>query len=230
VSRTVGRLQTGIIEELENLKRCPNCHEIIGSQIETCPFCNQAVGNHSQDARVAQAPPFPDPLTTVLRQGETVLWTGTPSPGIRFHIQGIFSLVFYAVIAIIAFIFRTTSDAVSCFAAWAVLLLLFYTGYLLLVDPIRRQKTSYEVTNQRIIIKSSFISQSVRPVELYSVKNLSRKIHKDGTGTIFFDKVSFLKGSSFPPYQLAPVFEFVCEPNKVYNIIEKARAVSKQPA
>ena len=174
---------------------------------------------------------IPNPLTTVLRQGETILWTGIPDPGIRFHFLGVVSLVFYAAIAIIAFIFlfRTTSDAVSCFAGEAVLLLVFNTGYLLFVDPIRRQKTSYEVTNQRVIIKSSFISQSVRPVELCSIKNLGRKIYKDGTGTIFLDKFSWLRGSTFPPYQLSPIFEFIEEPNKVYDIIEKARAFSKQP-
>ena len=210
------------------MKTCPNCHEIIGSQIETCPFCNQAIGNHSEDARIAQDLSSPNPQTTVLRQNETILWTGIPNPGIRFHIQGIISLVFYATIAIIAFTLRTTSDAASCFSVNAVLLTLFYTGYLFFVDPIRRQKTSYEVTNQRIIIKSSFISLSARQVELNSIKNISRTIYKDGTGTIIFDKESWLRGSSFPPYRLSPVFEFIVEPNMVYDIIEKARAFSKQ--
>jgi hypothetical protein len=166
----------------------------------------------------------PNPMSINLRREETILWSGNPNPGIKFHPRGIIALGFWSLITIITIVIHAVNHVSLCFVLYSILFTLFNTTCLLLVDPIRRQKTSYLVTNQRIIIKSSFISQSVRPVELNSIKKINRIIYRDGPGTIIFDKDSWRNRSSFPPYYLSPVFEFIDEPERVYAIIENARA------
>jgi hypothetical protein len=165
-----------------------------------------------------------NPTTINLVKGETVLWTGTPNPGIRFHPRGFFTMGFWSLLIIFAIFIRTIDETFYYFVVPFTLVTLFHITYLLFIDPIRRKKTNYLVTNQSIIIKSNFISQSVRTVRLNSINNINLNVYRDGTGTIIFDKVTWRDRSSLPPYHLSPVFEFIDEANKVYAIIENARA------
>ncbi|MBN1538160.1 MAG: hypothetical protein JW908_15590 [Anaerolineales bacterium] len=168
---------------------------------------------------------FPNLIPTSINLGkdETILWIGNPNPGIKFHPRVIAAFGLWTLLTIIAVFIRSINGTFFYFVMSFILVTLFNIAYLLLVDPIRRQKTRYLVTNQRIVIISNFISQSIRQVRLNTINDVNLKVYRDGTGTIIFDKFSWRDRSSLPPYHLLPVFEFIEEPDNVCNIIEKAR-------
>jgi len=162
-------------------------------------------------------------LNAITKSGETVLWTGSPASRIRLPTINTIPLYFSGFIVIVFF---ALSLIRPIFLLWAVpggvTIVIYIIVYLLI-----RATIIYRVTNQRIIIFSNFMSQSIRQINVEDIKEVELQNHHDDTGTITFDKKSWsslLYWSPNPTSSLLPPrFESINAPNEVYKIIQKIR-------
>jgi hypothetical protein len=162
-------------------------------------------------------------LNAITKSGEIVLWTGSPTFGIRLPTINTIPLYFSSFIVVVFFALSITRPIFLLWAVPGALTVVIYIIVYLLI----RARIIYRVTNQRIIIFSNFMSQSIRQINVESIKEIELQNHHDDTGTITFDKKSWLSLFYWSPNPtsslLPPRFEFINAPNEVYKIIQKIR-------
>jgi len=97
-----------------------------------------------------------------------------------------------------------------------------------LVDKAQREKTTYGVSNERVIIKSGLFSSTVKSLNLRTLSDITLKERKDGSGMITFGAsnpmFSMFEGMNWWPgtsqYQ-SPAFDSIPEAKKVYDLIRQ---------
>ena len=174
-----------------------------------------------------------DSSTPSLLPGERVLWAGQPSSGIVFTPMDRFLIPFSLLWAGFAVFWNASvwlSDAPIFFRLWGLPFLL--AGAYIAVgrffhDRHFRRKTSYRVTDKRIIIDRAGRSQKSLDVRRLPQIELSERA--DGTGTIRFGTSPNMFGANglsiwSPALDPTPQFVRIERARNAYDIIQRAAA------
>ena len=97
-------------------------------------------------------------------------------------------------------------------------------------DIIRRRKTSYGMTGDRVLILSGVFSRELKSIQPRAVSEISLTMHSDGTGTIVFGTPLPGRAGAYRGWPggrwTPPAFEFIDTPQDVHRLIvemQKAR-------
>ena len=176
-------------------------------------------------------------IQSELGDGERLLWSGKPRRGIVFRSFDVFMIPFSLVwtgFVVLAVVRAVTSDA-PLFPALCSVLFILAGSYLVfgrfIIDSKRRGKTSYGITDQRVIIISGVFSRRVESLNLRTLSDLSLNQKRDKSGTITFGPGQATSWMwwwyGFPPYSgighSASVFEMIENAKDVYNLIRDAQ-------
>jgi hypothetical protein len=122
--------------------------------------------------------------------GERLLWAGHPRRGLRLSAMDIFAIPFTFVWCAFAIFWERSvlaSNASPFFVLWGapfVAMGVYMVVGRFFVDAVRRRKTTYGLTSNRIIIVSGSMSRQVKSIELPSLGEISMSERGDGSGTI----------------------------------------------
>ena len=95
------------------------------------------------------------------------------------------------------------------------------------IDALVRSRTTYGVTNERILIVSTFFGRRVRTIGLATLGDVSMTQRDDGSGKIIFGPappfgLTFGRGSRGNRYS-PPSFEMIQDVRSVYQLIVSAK-------
>ncbi|MCS6917488.1 MAG: hypothetical protein RMK52_05085 [Chitinophagales bacterium] len=175
-----------------------------------------------------------DPLRQVflpyLKEGETILWTGSPKRGHLLRDADIilipFSIIllgFAGIIDYIVIAYRASLPyqviAVS-FAAAGI----YMAGIRFIRDYYRRKHICYCITNQRVL-RLSGRRRKLVTLPLRNIERLDKSEEKDGSGFILFGNTNplwpWLFGKFYFASQPLPGLELIPEVNRVFVLLEK---------
>ena len=152
----------------------------------------------------------------VPQSGEELLFTGHPSwrsmPG--FHAKGVLLAVLIGVIA--GLLSAAVSGKVQLLAVIAAVLAVFVA--VAVTGLIRRLRTTYTITNQRLTIETGLLSRELHETRLDRVQNVnSRQSMLErmlGVGTVDFDTAG---GAAF-----SFSFRGVAHPRRIVRTVDRA--------
>lgn len=169
-----------------------------------------------------------------LPSGERLLWSGQPKQGFTFRSDDWYmipvSLLWMGFV--IAWEVRSVSRASTCFALWGlpfILIGLYLMFGRFLYDNVRRRRTYYALTNERIIIVSGISTRNVKSLDLRGLTEVNLTQTTGGRDTITFGPliptVWFGSGYSRSTAQQAtsPQFEMINNAREVYEQIRRAQ-------
>jgi len=174
-------------------------------------------------------------ITQELGPSERLLWAGRPSRGIQFRGSDVFLIPFSILWCGFAIFWESgvlTTNAPFFFKLWGipfVLIGLYFVFGRFIADSMQRGKTFYGVTNERIIIVSTFLRCKTKSLNLRTLTDISLTEKSDRTGSITFGAMpafySWFGGSSWPGMgqQSVPTFDMVDNVRMVYGIINDAQ-------
>jgi hypothetical protein len=165
---------------------------------------------------------------------EKLLWSGQPGRGLALRSGDIIMIPFSMVWGGFAIFWESIAIRSNAAFMWLwgipfVLVGLYMIVGRFFVDAWQRERTTYGVTSERIIIISNFINRKVKSVNLRSLPEMTLDQKSDGSGTITFGAVD--KVLRWDPNGVAgrrsrsvsPRFEMLEDAKKVYEIIREAQ-------
>jgi hypothetical protein len=174
-------------------------------------------------------------ITRELNSGERLIWTGRPGQGLIFRprdvIPGVFGIVWTAfVLAGLVSSVRSNKYAPPI----GILALFLAIGFYLvagrfLVDALRRAKTSYGVTNERVLIISGIFQRTVKSLNLRTLSDITLRERRDQRGSISFggsaEWLWFMSGIDVwvPGAGDSKSFEYIRNAKQVYEQIRGAQ-------
>ena len=139
-------------------------------------------------ASIGATPPAPR-----LRPGETLLWSGQPKQGLHLRVHDVglipFSIMWCGFAVVWTYnVFH--SNAPIFMKIWGVPFVLIGL-YLLVgrffVDAHVRQRISYGLTDQRVIVLGGLWRSRMASHSLSKLDRIELAEHRDGTGTVYLD-------------------------------------------
>jgi len=177
-------------------------------------------------------------LERELSAGETLLWNGRPRQGLVLRAADAFLIPFSLLWAGFAFFWEIgvmTSGAPFFFMLWGIPFLIvgaYITVGRFFVDAYIRSKTSYGVTNERILIIAGLVSRTVKTLPLQTLGEIALQQYADGSGTITLGPnlpfAAWYRGFAWPgmDQRLSPAFERIPDAKHVYDLIRQAQRPS----
>jgi Bacterial PH domain len=180
---------------------------------------------------------IPDDIRRELTPGEQVLWSERPRQGLILRSGDSFGIPFSVFWA--GFVFYWMHSAMSMgaplpfllFGSAFVMVGIYVTVGRFLVDAVRRGKTSYALTNERVLIVTGIWGRRVKSIELKGIGDLSLSERKEGWGTISLGPQAPLTwmletNASWPGIEerLGPRFELVPNVRQVFELIRSTRS------
>jgi hypothetical protein len=182
-------------------------------------------------------------MTTIefpLDRGERLLWAGTPRHGVVFRASDLFQVPFSLLWAGFALFWNLSvwaSDAPVFFRLWGLPFLVvgaYVSVGRFWVDARRRARTTYGVTDRRVVIASGVFTPALKSLDLQTLSDVTLAERPDGAGTITFGAGSMLTGmyagTPWPGMTQPPAFELIPDARRVYTIVRDAQAASRAPA
>ena len=172
-------------------------------------------------------------FTKELGPGETILWAGRPSGGIRFHGYDLFLIPFTLVWAGGALqVFGPIRDGAPLPFTLAGGLFLAVGAYAtvgrFVYDAWRRSRTRYALTNERAIILSGGLNRSISSVPLRTLPGMTLQERRAGVGTVVFgseEGSGWMAGWPKGNQQSSPRFELIPDPRQVYEQAREAQGM-----
>ncbi|PCJ96109.1 MAG: hypothetical protein COA50_07980 [Flavobacteriaceae bacterium] len=167
-------------------------------------------------------------LRPYLDNTETLLWTGIPKQGITLKKNDILMIPFSLMWGGFAFFWETSvllTDSPLLFKLWGIPFVLVGCYMIFgrfIYDSDNRKKTSYGITENRILIKSGVFKSSVKSLHIKTLSNITLSEKEDGTGTITFGPENGPRGgaTSFSGFgvnkKMSPSLEMIKNVRKVY--------------
>ena len=183
---------------------------------------------------------LPSEITLALHldPGENLLWSGQPCRGIRLRALDIFLIPFSLVwcgFAIFWEVSVVNSGAPFILKLWGVLFVcfgLFFVFGRFILDARNRARTTYGVTNERILIVSGRYSRQIKSLPLRTLTEVSFSQRSNGRGTLTFGSAPFMNGflqaSSWPGTgrYSPPSFDLIDGAKEVYDVIRHAQSAA----
>ena len=170
-----------------------------------------------------------------LGAGERVLWIGQPKSGLKLRRSDALMIPYSLLWAGFAVFWEAVaigSHGPLIFMIWGipfVLVGIYFTVGRFFVDAAIRAKTSYGVTNQRIVIIYGLLSRKVTSLPLRNLQEIGFKQRSDGSGTItFYPSVPFswlYRKFSWPgmDQRMGPGFYMLPHAKPVYDLIQQTQ-------
>lgn len=186
-----------------------------------------AYGNNGQIAAF-------DVVQPELSRDEKLLWAGQPSGGIRLQPEDIISIPFSLVWAGFAFFWEFTvftTGAPFFLKLWGIPFVLigcYMVFGRFVLDAIQRKHTYYGVTNQRVVIITTWLSKNIQSIMLPNLPDITLRLRGESKGTITFGSTPFgalfSSRTSWPGARRAmpPAFNMIPGAREVYDIIKQA--------
>jgi hypothetical protein len=183
-------------------------------------------------------------VSSQLDSNERLLWAGKPRGGIRLRGQDAFLIPFSLLWGgfMIFWMFMAWKGSSKAHYPGARAFPLFGVPFVLIglylifgrffADARMRARTSYGVTNERVIIISGLFSQQTKSLQLRTLTDVSLTQRADGSGTITFGPLlpmnAFFSGGGWPSagHYAPPAFEMIDSAKEVYDIIRRAQNTS----
>ena len=175
-----------------------------------------------------------------LDRGERLLWAGVLRQGLILRASDAFVIPFSLLWGGFALFWNVgvwTADTPLFFRLWGLPFLVigaYITVGRFWVDARRRARTTYGVTDQRIIIASGAFTPSLKSLNLRTLADVTLNQRPDGSGTITFGPTtygsSFNAGMSWPGAVQPPSFEMIPDAKRVYDIVREAQSAPRAPA
>lgn len=173
-------------------------------------------------------------VQTELQSGEKLLWSGKQQSGIRLRRSDAFQIPFSVMWGGFAIFWEASvfsTGAPFLFKLWGipfVLVGLYLIFGRFIFDAKSREKTTYAVTNQRIIIVSELWGRKIKSLNLHKLPELTLEEKSAGNGTITFGSVTpynAWNNSSWPGNQQTqlPSFEMISNARQIYNLIQETQ-------
>ncbi len=171
-------------------------------------------------------------ISRELSAGERLMWAGRPRCGIRFQSSDIVALPFsllwgggvffwegMALRSNAPFFFRLVGLP---FVLWGLHLI---AGRFWLDAEIRR-RTSYGVTDHRVIMVSGLFRRRIRTLDIRFLGNISLRERPDRSGSIVFGPSAWLGPVVWvgPGRREQPAFVMIDDVREVYDIIRRLQA------
>jgi hypothetical protein len=170
-----------------------------------------------------------------LIDGEHVLWAGVPPRGLRLQRQDVLLIPFGLFLATFAFgweylvMSRGSPFFLPLFGLPFVAAALYLLVGRFIVAARHRARTTYGLTDQRVLIVSGGSARRVQSLPLRSLSDVSMLERSDGTGTILLgrlpDALGFAPGARFrdPRWMWPPYFERIPNARAVLQEIQASR-------
>lgn len=171
-----------------------------------------------------------------LDRGERQLWAGVPRQGLLLRPSDVGDIPFSLLwVGVTYFWMRgVTHDGNWLFAIFGIPFV--GMGFFLLVgrfwgDAWQRARTTYAVTNDRIIINTGGFRPTSKSLTLRLLSDVSLEERKDGSGTIIFGppRRGVAAFTSVRPKGAReyPAFEMIPDARRVYALIREAQRVEQ---
>lgn len=133
---------------------------------------------------------FQSELRKYLDKDENLLWTGKPRAGIIFRLSDIFVIPFSVLwcgFAIFWVVGASKGSVVfALFGVPFVIAGLIFVFGRFIIDAKQRENITYGLTENRVLIKSGFLSRNIRSLNIKTLSDIELIEKNDGTGTILF--------------------------------------------
>ncbi len=168
-------------------------------------------------------------LSQYLQSGEHLLWTGRPLTGFLLRRADVFKIPFSILWGGIAFaweIIAYSLDAPLFFLLFGVPFVLvgvYIIAGRFFVDMLRRSKTIYGLTDQRVLIHSGIVHQTLDALPVRALPETTLSVRPDGRGTITFGPTNILAEMKFSiawrgdKRVTVPMFELIENASAVYQ-------------
>ena len=168
-----------------------------------------------------------------LSAGERLLWSGQPRSGLMLRTEDLFLVPFSLLWGGFAIFWEVSafgSEGPFFFKLWGVPFVLI--GLYLIVgrffwDAFVRSRTSYGLSDQRVIILATPFGKKLTTLSLRALPEITLAERADGSGTIQFGRatpgVSRLSGTAWPGIEPPPSFEAIENAKHVYELIRQAQ-------
>ena len=179
-----------------------------------------------------------DPQQAMTRQldpGEKLLWSGEPRQGLVLRAADAFLIPFSLLWCGFAVFWETmaiASGAPFLFALWGVPFVLMGLHVVVgrfFVDARVRARTSYALTDRRVIIVSGLFTPTIRTLALRTLGEITLEEKSDGTGTITFGPTHpaarHMRGLAWPgasQFQ-SPAFDMIRSVASVHRLVRDAQ-------
>jgi hypothetical protein len=166
---------------------------------------------------------------------ERCLWKGHPPHGLMFRSQDIFQVPFSVAWCGFAIFWEVsvakTSNAPSFFLLWGagfVAVGLYFVFGRFIADAMNRARTSYGVTDRRILIVSGITNRRVKSLALQGLSEIELQEKANGRGTITFGPQPGFAGNwgrGWPGGNryAAPAFENIDGARQVYDLVRRTQ-------
>jgi len=187
----------------------------------------------------------PDPKVVFreeLLKREEIVWFGQPDPSVIFSKADILIVPFsflWAGFAFFAFGFILVATILASPAALIALIIagpmavvgLYITIGRFFYKKWIKRRTHYAVTDHRVLALTLGLTRRLEALELNSIPAISRSIHPDGTGTLWFGNAPWwlmLFGNSSmellaPSGSVPVVFYDIRDAARVYELVNRMR-------
>lgn len=164
---------------------------------------------------------------------ERLLWSGAPATGLMIRRSDAVGIPFSILWTAFAIFWETAvlkSNGPLIMKLWGIPFIL--VGLYMVVgrfffDAWQRARTTYGLTNERVIIISNSFSRSVKSLNLRTLTDITLDQNSEESGTIIFGEAN---KTSWTPDWIGkrrqpdpPSFEMIEEPRRVYGMIREAQ-------
>lgn len=166
-------------------------------------------------------------LRPVLGTGERLIWAGQPKKGIHLRAADAYLIPFSLLWGGFAIFWETTVIATGApflFKLWGipfVVVGLYMIFGRFIADAIRRKKTIYGITSDRIIIRSGIFNTEIKSLNIRTLSDISFSQKKDGSGTITLGPgipfANKMRGFSWTGSSGTPELEMIPDVKSVYD-------------
>jgi hypothetical protein len=175
-------------------------------------------------------------VQSTLRPGEKILWVGAPPARVTFHYTDLLRIPLAVIWLLFAGWMAFQASATGGIVASLFIIFAVVGGFMLLpgrliLDAIRRSKTGYALTDERLLIVSTFPFRLTISLPLLKTELGVLTLEEDGSATIEFGPTPGFAPSGYIPvkvigFSIAPPLrlEAIPDAQRVYDSILAAQA------
>lgn len=199
------------------------------------PYTDRSEPDLGRDEVLEREPeashPAEDEIGRFLEPDEQLLWAGRPKRGFVLRAHDAYMIPFgflwggFAIFWVIMVLSMGAPIVMPIFGSFFVVIGLYFMFGRFVTDAWRRARTSYGLTDQRIVIVTGLVSRSATSLALQTLPDTSLEEKADRSGTIRFGRPRVgrpYRGFPMMPGLRAfepPMFELIPNAKQVHDLI-----------